>query len=242
MFGHTHHEYQAIFEVALAKSGTDPLADYLEDRRTHPSTKMYGFEPIIDETDEDPLTDPFILTDLVTPANPHDPQSPPVRSLFKGNIWRGHFEASPPMEHFVPKGERVSRLERVVAQLTHVILFRKFDLHAQALPQLEYFLFGNIQELFLAHVITKPPDFDQVLHAQVEGHQFTDDELRRGVLVTFPGRPNSEDRKLEEQEQVSAQVQVPAERPDGPRSLTLRLTAGTEFYFETGDLKRSHRM
>jgi hypothetical protein len=238
---HRNHDYQAIFEVTLSKAGNDPLASYLEDRRTHPRAKMYSFTPIIDHKDKDPLTDDFILTDLVTPANPKDRQSPPIRDSFKGNIWRGHFESSPPMEHFIRRDEPVPGLDNAVARVTNVVLFRKFNPHAQALPQLEYFFFGKVGELFLAHVITRPPGFDQILGVQVEDHQFTDDELRRGLLVTFPGREDSADHKIQEQEQVTGQVQVPAQRPEGPRSLTVHLRAGPQFYFETGDLKVDHR-
>ena len=233
---HPNHDYQAIFEVSFSKAGTDPLAGYLEDRRTHPKAKMYGFEPIIDDEDEDPLTDKFILTDLVTPANPHDPQSPPIRSSFKGGIYRGHFETF--HEHEKAESdppEPIPGLENVVAHVTNVVIFRKFNVH-QILPQLEYFLFGKARELFLSHVITRPTDFDQVLGVQVEDHQFTDDELRQGLLVTFPGRENSVDNKIQEQEQVTGQMQVPAQRPDGPHSLAVQLKAGTQFYFETDDL------
>jgi hypothetical protein len=238
---HPDHEYQAIFEVTLSKEGTDPMAAYVEDRRTHPKARMYGFAPIIDEEDEDPLTDAFFLTDLVTPANPKDPQSPPIRDSLKGQIWRGHFEASPPFEHFMQQGEPVRGLNNVVARVMNVVLFRKFNPHAQALPQLEYFLFGKAGELFLAHVITNAPGFDQILGVQVEDHQVTDDELRQGLLVTFPGREDSADQKIQEQEQVTGQIQVSAQRSDGPHSLAVRLKAVTEFYFETGDLKQDHR-
>ena len=239
MFTHPSHVYQAIFEVTLTKEGTDPMAAYVEDRRTHPKAKMYGFAPIIDEEDEDPLTDKFVLTDLVTPASPHDHhhQSPPIRSSFKGDIYRGHFETF--HEHEKAESEPpepIPGLENVVAHVTNTIVFRKFNVH-QTLPQLEYFLFGKARELFLGHVITRPPDFDQVLGVQVEDHQFTDDELRQGLLVTFPGRENSVDNKIQEQEQVTGQVQVPAQRPDGPHSLAVQLKAGTQFYFETDDLE-----
>jgi hypothetical protein len=230
------HFYQAIFEVTLSKEGSEPLAGYLEDRRTHPEARMYGFEPIIDPMDEDPLTDAFVLTDLVTSANPHDPQSPPIRSSFKGHIYRGHFETF--HEHEKAESDPsvpIPGLEDVTANVTNTFVFRKFNVH-QTLPQLEYFLFGNTQELFLAHVITSPPDFDQVLGVQVEGHPFTDDELRRGLLVTFPGRENSAERKLDEQEEATGQVQVPAQRSDGPHSVEVQLKVGTQFYFETDDL------
>jgi hypothetical protein len=229
------HDYQAIFEVTFAKEGGDPLAAYVQDRqenpeRPHPESKMYGFEPIIDLADQDPLTDPFVLAELVTPADPHDPHSPPLRSSFKGNIYRGHFENFHEHEKEGPK-----ILDDVVAHVTNAVVFRKFDPHARELPQLEYFVFGTAQELFLAHVITGPPDFDQVLGVKVD-HQFTDEELRRGFLVTFPGRDNSAERKINEQEEVTGQVQVPAQRPEGPRSLAVQLQAGTQFYFETDDL------
>lgn len=225
------HDYQAIFEVTFSKEGTNPLAAYVEDRRTHPKARMYGFAPIINQTDDDPLTDAFILTDLVTPANPHDPQSPPIRSSFKGDIYRGHFETFHEHEKGGPK-----ILDEVVAHVTNAVVFRKFDPHARELPQLEYFLFGTAQQLFLAHVITGPPDFDQVLGVQVDDHHFTDEELRQGFLVTFPGRDNSAEQKINEQEEVTGQVQVPAQRPEGPHSLAVQLQVGTQFYFETDDL------
>jgi len=240
MFTHPSHVYQAIFEVTLSKEGTDPMAAYVEDRRTHSMARMYGFAPIINEEDEDPLTDKFILTDLVTHANPHDPQSPPIRSSFKGDIYRGHFETFHEHEKGGPK-----ILDDVVANVTNAIVFRKFNFH-QTLPQLEYFLFGKARELFLSHVITPPRDFardfDQVLSVQVEDHQFTNDELRQGLLVTFPGRENSIDNRIQEQEQVTGQIQVSAQRPEGPHSLAVQLKAGTQFYFETDDLEppRNH--
>jgi len=241
MFTHPSHVFQAIFEVTLSKEGTDPMAAYVEDRRTHPQAKMYGFAPVIDEEDEDALTDAFILTDLVTPANPHDPQSLPIRSSFKGHIYRGHFETF--HEHEKAESEKpkpIPGLENVVAHVTNTVVFRKFNVH-QTLPQLEYLLFGKARELFLSHVITRPPpgmrDFDQVLGVQVEDHQFTEDELRQGLLVTFPGRENSEDNKIQEQEQVTGQIQVHARRPDGPHSLAVQLKVGTQFYFETDDLE-----
>ncbi len=231
------HDYQAIFEVTLSKAGSDSFGAYAEDRRANPEARMYGFKPIINRQDQDPLTDAFILADLVTPANPHDPQSPPVRSSFKGGIYRGHFETWHPHE----KAESdpampIPGLETVTAHVMDAVLFRKFNPDAQKPPQLEYFLFGKARELFLAHVITGPPDFDQILAVQVEDHQFTDDELRQGLLVTFPGRGDDADQRIQEQEQVTGQVQVPAQRPDGPRSLAVQLKAGIQFYFETDDL------
>lgn len=224
------HNFQAIFEVSLSTEGTDPMAVYREAREARPEFKMYSFVP----------TEQFFLTELVTPVDSRDAHSPPLRSSFLGEIYRGHFETF----HIHEKPESrppspLPRLENVAAQVTNVVIFRELDSYALApplprIPQLTYFLFGKARESFLAHAITQPPDFDQVLGVQVDGHQFTDEELRRGLLVTFPERANSEDQRIKEQEQVTGQVLVPG--PNGPQSLPVQFRAGTQFYFETDDL------
>jgi hypothetical protein len=66
------------------------------------------------------------------------------------------------------------------------------------------------------------------------GHQFTDAELRQGLLVIFE-RANSADKRLMAQERVTGQVQVLG--TSTPRPFEVQFKAGTEFYFELGDLK-----
>jgi hypothetical protein len=210
------HNYQALFEVTLTAVGNDPMALYLLDRKAQgPQSKMYSFRP----------KDRFVLTDLVSPAE-H-----PRLSSFKGSIFRGHFESGHAHEQ---QGSLIPGLDHVVANVTNVILFRRLDPNAQLLPQLQYVIFGKGQELFLVHVISCPPDFDQILGAKIDGRQFTDEELRHGVSVTFPGRANAEAQKIKEREQLSGQVQVAAE--DGFKVKEVVVQAVTEFYFETDDL------
>jgi hypothetical protein len=237
----TPHDYQAIFEVTLTTHGADALSAYVKDRVENPpggdtrpdaSSKMYGFSPTIDMTDQDPLTDPFILSDLVTPSDPGNPQSPAIREAFKGTVFRGHFEnfhihekAGPPI------------IENVVARVTNAVLFRKFDPHAAALPQLEYFLFGTVGDLYLAHVISRGPDFDQILAVDVDSQPLTDDELRRALHVTVPGRSNAVTDKLREGESVSGRLTIPAGHPGGPRTVDVTVGVGVQHYFETDDLK-----
>ncbi len=180
------HNYQVILEVTLTKAGSDPLALSVSDRKAT-GTEMYSFAPAKD----------FVLTDLVSP----DPIHPHV-SQFPGTIIRGHFEDG----HFEPKGSPL--LADVVAHVTRVVQFRKLTLPATPRPQLEYLAFGRGGEVFVAHVITKPPDFDQVLGGTVTGQQFTDDQLGQGVLVTFAGRANDVSQKLTAQEQLRGQAQV----------------------------------
>ena len=211
------HNYQALFEVTLTAVGSDPMPLYLLDRKAHGTQfKMYSFLP----------KESFVLTDLLSPDAEH-----PRLSSFKGSVFRGHFESGHAHEQ---QGSLINGLDHVVAHVTNVVLFRKLDPHGQALPQLEYVIFGKGQELFLVHVITRPPDFDQILGAKVDGHQFTDEELRHGVPVTFPGRANAEAQKIKEQEQLLGQVRVAAE--NGPTVIQVAVQAGTEFYFETDDL------
>lgn len=235
----TPHDYQAIFEVTLTMDGADALSTYVRDRAENPpggdtrpdvDSKMYGFAPTIEETDQDPLTDPFILSDLVTPTDPRDPRSAPIRDAFKGAVFRGHFEnfhshekAGPPI------------LENVMARVTNAVLFRKFDPHAVAQPQLEYFLFGSEGELYLAHVISRAPDFDQILAVDMGDRSLTEDDLRTALRVTVPDRSNAVEDKLREGESVSGQLTIPTEGE--PRSIPVTLRVGAQHYFETDDLK-----
>src|SRR5258708_11319835 len=117
----------------------------------------------------------FVLTDLVSPSQGH-----PKLSSFHGTILRGHFEDN----HFEKKGPTI--IPDVLTHVTRVVYFRKLDPNAQLLPQLEGLLFGKTQELFLAHPITKPPDFDQVVGAQATDHQFTDQDLGQAMQGSLP--------------------------------------------------------
>lgn len=208
MFTDPRHDIQAILEATLAGDGGDPQAAYADDRR-RTGTKMYTVQP-----------EEFVLSDLV----PADPEHHPPRRSFNGTIVRGHFE----------RGGRPV-LHDVVIEVTNVVHFRQFDPDAPGLPQLQYLLFGKGSELFLAHLITKPPDFDQVLSVQVTGHEFTDEELRHGVPVVVPGRANSMSERVREGEQVTAEAQLAGR--DGPETLEVQVEAGTEFYFEEGELR-----
>jgi hypothetical protein len=147
---------------------------------------------------------------------------PALRS-FQGQVVRGHFERSP----------QTPILNGVVVNVEHVVYFREFDPQAQKLP-LAYLLFGRGQELFLAHMISAPPDFDQLLAVQVTGHAFTDEELRHGLPVALSGRTNAAGTRLKKGERVVCQFR----RADAPAPIELQLEAGEEFYCEEGELDR----
>lgn len=205
MFSMTVHRYQVILEVTLTKAGGDPQAAYVKDRQQHPATRIYTFVP-----------DPFVLPEL-------DPKNP-QRSSFKGSIFRGHFE------HPERGGKSIN--ENVVANVTRVVHFRKFEQQAARLPQLEYFIFGKDQDLFLAHLITSPPDFDQVMSVNQTDRKFTDEELSKGAPIIFPGKKNTPAQRIKPAQQVTGQVK----EAGGSAAKMVKLRPGVQFYFEAGEL------
>lgn len=202
MFSMNIHRYQVILEVTLTKTGGDAQAAYVLDRRKHPGARIYTFEP-----------DPFVLPEL-------DPKNP-QRSSFSGTIFRGHFE----------RGGRPIN-ENVVANVTRVIHFRRFDPQAARLPQLEYFIFGKDQDLFLAHLITRPPDFDQVMSVSQVDMRFTNEELSVGAPIIFPGKTNTTSQRIKAGTQVIGQMKAAG----AGAAKTVKLRPGIQFYFESGDL------
>lgn len=200
------HRYQVILEATFTKAGANPQALYFSDRKKNPGIKIYTLNP-----------DEFILPDLIST----DTQTR-VNS-FVANVVRGHFE----------KPGKKLIISDVTVGVKNVIHFREFDPQASALTQLEYILFGKGKELFLAHFITRPPDFDQVLSVTATDHSFSDEDLRKGMRVVFE-RPNSIDQRLMEKQEAVGQMRD----ANGTASpLKVKFKAVREFYFEEGELR-----
>ncbi|HKP51820.1 MAG TPA: hypothetical protein VJ183_04120 [Chloroflexia bacterium] len=211
------HNFQVILEVTLSGSDSpDPQGKYVEDRRSPPNERMYTMQPA-----------PFEMVEL-------DPRHP-RRDSFKGIIYRGHLERGGVeiIGHIDPVTEKM--ISPADVQVVNIVYFHKFDPNAQPLAQLEYLLFGKGQELFLAHIINKPPDFDQLLSVTVSGHQFTAEELSRGIRIRITGRANTFRKRIKKGERVIVQAQLTGAQVAPP--LQIQITAGTEFYFEEGELR-----
>jgi len=204
---HAPHNYQVILEGTFAKPGSDPQADYFNDRK-RTGTKIYTLEP-----------EPFVLTRLAA--------AEPLRS-FKASIYRGHFERIRPQRAL--DAARIG--EKVDVNVTRIIHFRKFDPTAAKPAQLEYLLFGKGAELFLAHVITTPPDFDHILSVKTLNHTFTDAELRQGVPIVFPGDINVVSKRMHGVEPVTGHMAGAG----GAAPKTLQLQPSIAFYFEEDEL------
>jgi hypothetical protein len=212
------HRFQVILEASLIKKVTNEKGDLRSDQLTHKSL-LYTLEP-----------EKFSLPDLFQP----DPQNPRRRE-FDAKIFRGHFERGG--TQIIDKTEN-STIDNFRCVVRRVIYARMFDPAAQELPQLEYLLFGDREEQFLAHLITKPPDFDQLLQVKVNDPNLTDEDLRRGITVVFPGRPNTIESRLGKCQRLVGQLRANEENPQS--TVELQIETCQELYFETSDLAKNH--
>jgi hypothetical protein len=195
----TPHRFQVILQAAFAVGSHDASPLYFADRAKNPDVKMFTVQP----------AKLFVLPQITTP---------PLLTSFQGTVFRGHLERG---------GEPVSGLEKVAVNIQRVVHFHKFDPKAASPKSLEYLLFGNGTELFLAHSIIKPPDFDQIVSVKVSGLTLSPSDLRTTMRLSIPLKENSSTDRLREGEQAAAEM------ADG-RKLTVQ--ALREFYFEEGEL------
>ena len=196
----TPHRFQVIVQASFEKNGADMTKLYFADRESHPATKMFTVSPTHD----------FVLPQLAA--------TPPLSS-FVGTVFRGHLERG---------GQPISGLADVTVRVDKVVHFHKFESKAQAPDTLEYFLFGRGKELFLAHSIVKPPDFDQILSVNVTGADLTDEQLTSAILIRIPDRKNTLSDRIKKDQQVAAEL------PGGDK---LKIQALREFDFEEGELR-----
>jgi hypothetical protein len=195
----TIHGHQVILEVTLAHGEKDAHAIYRADR-LNTGERVYTLVP-----------EEFSLHRLGAEG------SDALRS-FQGTVYRGHFENG-----------GVPILEDVTVHVVNVIHFLQFDPHAQELPELQYLLFGHVDELYMAHLITKPPDFDQIVSVTAISRSFSEEALAAGVLLTFPQRENRISERLRSGERTTAQVQAVIET-------SVMLETAAELYLEEGEL------
>jgi len=141
---------------------------------------------------------------------------------FRGTVFRGHLERG---------GTRIEGLTDTQINIKKIIYSQQFGPGLDKSDHLEYILFGNGPELFLAHVIAAPPDFDQILSVKIDNAP-TPDEIAAGVRVQVLGRRNSASERIKAGESITAQGHVTGAH----QFLDLQIQAGVEFYLEEGDL------
>ena len=196
----TPHRFQVILQASFNSGDKDVTPLYFADRQSHPIVKMYSVSP----------SKVFVLPQVAAPS--------PLTS-FQATVFQGHLERG---------GKPVKGLQNAAVKIQKVVHFHKFDPAGKAPAALEYFLFGKGTELFLAHSIVKPADFDQILSVTVDGLKLTDDELGSAIRLSIPSKKNSPSARLKEGEQAQAEI-------SGGRKFTVR--GVREFYFEEGELR-----
>jgi hypothetical protein len=176
------HNYQAILQVTLE----DDVAGQVRNLHAH-----FGRDRLLTVRPE-----VFAITDLL----PADSSQPP-RTEFRGDIVHGHFEHG---------GDIVAT--GTVVRVDDVVTFRELPVPSPGSAtsgdergELTYLPVGDAdEELFLAHVITAAPDFDQVLRVSVSGAHFTRTELeRQGRPTITVARPDLPANRLHAEEKVA---------------------------------------
>ena len=157
LFNGSCHNYQALLEVTFEGAG-GPQAKYLMEQKKDPNQNEFTFEP----------TQEFSMPDL---------ESGKIQS-FKGNIHRGQYERNATPQLIA---------SNVNAKVKRVVHFRRLSPNSQVPKLTEYLLFGNSKEQYLAHLITAPPDFDQILTVKTK-LPLSDAQLQKAVRLVLPYR------------------------------------------------------
>jgi hypothetical protein len=200
------HRFQVILEATFSSSsGEDRTGVYFKDRQEHPATRIYTLNP-----------EEFVLTRVFTP------REKPRLASFAGTVFRGHLEQG---------GRAIPELDKTTVAITRVVHGRMFDPAAAKPASLEYVLFGKGQDLFVAHAIFAPPDFDQVLSITFSGSRPSEKELAEELRLVIPGRKNVAADRLREKQAVEALLRIGTAEPR-----KVQIVTGTQFYFEEGEL------
>ena len=200
------HDAQVILEATLVSNGKTVDAAYVADRANHRNLRFYTVRP-----DEE-----FVLQELFQPAPGHAP-----RTGFPATVFRGHLEKG---------GTPIDALQNIEVQIRRVVHAHRFD--GDRLPTLTYLLFGAGTELFLAHLISQAPDFDQILSVSATGSLPSAEELQRGVTIDVPGHINDPAHRL----QTGDTSPVRGHVTGAHQFLDLTIAVQAELYFEEGEL------
>lgn len=203
------HDYQVILEAEFVGGDGLPQEEYVEDRKSHPDQLLYTLKPR-----------PFVLPDIL-------PQGarPPRLASFGGGVHRNHFER--------PGTSPEEIAQDVEVRVRNVVHGRKFDVAAVRPGDLSYVVFGRGAEVYLAHLISRPPDFDQLIQVRID-HDLSDEELGLGLLVTVPDRADSSAERIR-----PTDGKVPATLRSGDSDIAMMIEPGAEFYFEEGELEKA---
>ena len=154
------------------------------------------------------LPDSFDMSRLVVAY----PGLAPLRRLSGVTVFNGHFE----------QGGRAA-FGNATLDVDAVIYFQEFNHDAPRQSALSYLIFGSEEEAFALHLLSGPPDFDQILALSTIT---ADPGLSDGRFITLDGRANDEGGRLRPGEVLSCR---------GDDGAMITLTVGGEIYCEAGE-------
>jgi hypothetical protein len=197
-FSHPHN-FQVILEAEFADAGGTAHGRYVSDRQENPASIYTAVPPAFAQT--------ALFLDY--------PGHPPLRAFDNVEVFRNHFER--------PGRESIVGSPMTLVRLVHA---REFAPDRPKPTVLSYVLFGRGGDVFLAHLLSGPPDFDQILEVSLDLASPSADAVRDGLFVTLTGRGNAVGERLRAGEVVSC--------TGNDRTLELRVDA--EPYCEVGEL------
>jgi hypothetical protein len=167
------HQAQLYLEVKL--SAADRKA-YLADKKKHK-----GDEYVL-------VTDPLVLPTLA-------PDAPKPLKKFTGTLYRGWpFNTNPPSGPIV--------VQKVTVEVVRSIFFHSYAGETKKIKGLNYYCFETPESQYIAHVLSAPPDFDQIMEAKVSGLK---GDLKGAVTIDLAGA-NVVASKLGEKEKKEGTV------------------------------------
>lgn len=200
---HHPHNFQVVIAVSPVDEADDAVAGYKIGRSQHQG-KLYTAVP--------PRFDQLALTG-----------EKPLRQLDEVTLVRGHFEKN--SAHAL---EGTTNLE-----IERIVYFNEFDPGAEREATLAYLLLGTPQEQYMVHLLSGPPDFDQVLEVSVNENSLSKEQLATGVFVTFDQRRNESNDRLISGERLTCTV------PNSEAELQLTMQVVAEHYCELGELEHA---
>jgi hypothetical protein len=145
------------------------------------------------------------------------------KASFSANLHRGQYERDATNPKLLASN--------VTVRLKRVLFFRQFKAGAAQPVRSEYLLFGSDKEQLAAHVITAPPDFDQVA-ALSKPLPLTNNELGKAVRMILPNRPTP--NSTANLQQALKPGQKPLVQLDGGQPSNT-IEVGNQYFLETGD-------
>lgn len=207
----------------------------------NPAAHPHNFQVILEVAIEDPEADAVLVADmakhpdlLYTAVPPDFDQmtlvaEPPLKVLPGTALVRGHFE----------QGGRAV-VDDATLTVERVVHFRELAFEGPRLETQHYLLFGRGDDVLMAHLLSAPPDFDQILAVSFAPldvpteavGQIVEDLLAAGLYLQLADRANETGTRLRPGETVTCRLDT------GTRAepVTVELSVAREHYCEAGEL------